>query len=233
MQQPGLFVTGTDTEVGKTRITCWLAGALSKRGVRVGLSKPVASGRAERDGEFYWEDTEALVAASSVPTTPDLVTPVRLTEPLAPPVAARREGIPLTLAHYQSAIQACEGSSDVLLVEGVGGLLCPITEEETVADLAGWWGRPMIVVARLGLGTINHILLTLEAAQARGLKVLGVVINQATADPPTVADETNPAELRRLLSLPVWGPIPHQPQSDSIPAAFDEIADVVMQSLLD
>lgn len=227
MTVQGLFISGTDTGVGKTQITCWLARLLAERGVRVGACKPVASGAEEREGRLVWGDTESLLASISVPASEDLVTPIRLRAPLAPNVAARREGRPLPLGDYRSAIEAWTGRCDVLLVEGVGGLLCPITDDATVADLAQWWGRPVLIVARLGLGTINHTLLTLEAARTRGLAVVGVVINQAERTTGTIAEETNPAELRRLVEVPVWGPIGHQARDEGIPPELRELAELL------
>jgi dethiobiotin synthetase len=221
----GILATGTDTGVGKTRVACWLVRELRRRGVRAGACKPAASGVVEGAGESYWEDARALARALGGEADESLITPMRLREPLAPPVAARREGRTVTLADYQEAILAWEGRCEALVVEGVGGLLCPITDSETLADLAAWWGRPILIVARLGLGTINHTLLTMEAAVARGLEALGVVLNRSDTDPPTLADESNPGELRRRLDVPVWGPILHQPSDEPVPDAVREIAD--------
>jgi dethiobiotin synthetase len=163
------------------------------------------------------------------------VTPIRLEEPLAPPVAARRDPAwqsrSLRLGDYQDAVRAWAGRCDWLLVEGVGGLLCPITETETLADLAVWWGEPVVIVARLGLGTLNHTLLTIEAAQTRGLDVVGVVVNRSDPAPLSVADETNPAEMRRLLPCPVWGPIDFLASDATIPGAVVSMADAILERL--
>ncbi|MBX9652197.1 dethiobiotin synthase [bacterium] len=233
---PGLFITGTDTGVGKTRVTCWLARELASRSLRLGLCKPVATGAMEVDGRRVWEDTEALRSVCPTPISEKLITPIHLLEPLAPNVAARRDpawqGRTLSLLDYQQAIDAWSRRCELLLVEGVGGLLCPITDEETVADLAAWWGRPILIVARLGLGTLNHTLMTVEIARARGLDVLGVLINRSDPAPLTVSDETNPAEMRRLLDVPVWGPTPYQQPDDSLPNAIREVADAFMRRLV-
>lgn len=221
----GVLATGTDTGVGKTRAACWLVRELRRRGVRAGACKPAATGVVEEAGESYWEDPRALARAMGGEADESFITPIRLREPLAPPVAARRQGRSLSIEDYQRAILAWEGRCDLLVVEGVGGLLCPITDSETLADLARWWGRPVLIVARLGLGTINHTLLTMEAAVSRGLDVLGVVLNRPDAGAQTLADETNPEELRRRLDVPVWGPIPHQAADEPAPDAVRQIAD--------
>jgi len=232
---PGLFITGTDTGVGKTRVTCWLARELVSRSLRLGLCKPVATGAMKLEGKRVWEDTESLRAVCPTSVNEKLITPIHLLEPLAPNVAARRDpdwqGRTLALLDYQQAIDAWTRRCEMLLVEGVGGLLCPITDKETVADLAAWWGRPILVVARLGLGTLNHTLMTVEIARARGLDVLGILINRSDPAPLTVSDETNPAEMRRLLDVPVWGPTPFQASDDSVPSPIREVADTFMRRL--
>ena len=231
---PGLFITGTDTGVGKTRVTCWLARELAARGVRIGLSKPVATGAARVGDSLTWEDTQALLAVCPIPNE-KLITPIHLLEPLAPNVAARRDpnwqGRTLQLLDYQRAIDAWTRRCEMLIVEGVGGLLCPITDQETVAELAAWWGRPVLIVARLGLGTLNHTLMTVEIARSRGLNIIGVLLNRAEAGPLSISDETNPAELRRLVDVPVWGPILFDESAEQIPAAIRDVADAVMRNL--
>jgi dethiobiotin synthetase len=198
---PGLFVTGTDTGVGKTRIAAAIARAMTAAGPRVGVLKPVASGA---EPGPIWPDAEALAAAvGGAPR--ERVAPLVFEAPLAPPVAARQAGQTLRWDDlWRSSREALEWWADdrraeVVVVEGVGGWLCPIAEDATVADLAARLDYPVLVVARRGLGTINHTLLTVEAIARRGLRVAGVVLNGSgpTADP--VAEATNPAEIARRL----------------------------------
>lgn len=193
----------------------------------MGASKPVASGAEVVDGQLVWGDAEQLRAACPLGPELDLVTPIRLKDPLAPPMAARREGRTLTFADYQSAMDRWKGKCNDLVVEGVGGLLCPITDQQTILDLAIWWKQPVLVVARLGLGTINHTLLTVQAARAAGLTLAGVVLNRSEPGAPTLADETNPAELRRWLDVPVWGPIDYQDSNAPVPSTIVELCDVI------
>lgn len=194
---PGLFVTGTDTGVGKTYIAAGLARCLVAEGVIVGVLKPLATGVAPG---AWPEDAAALAAAvGAVPL--GWVAPIRMAEPLAPSVAARRAGSALVLSTILGttfeALGLWPAATEIFVVEGVGGLLCPIGEDATAADLAAALDYPLIVVARRGLGTLNHTMMTVEAATSRGLRVAAVVLNGHAGEGP--AGETNPSELSRWL----------------------------------
>lgn len=165
----GLFVTGTDTGVGKTVITAALALGLRARGVHVRVVKPLQSGARADDPEG---DAMLLRRWAGLAEAPEEIAPFAFAAPLAPLVAARLEGRRLELAEVAAAVP--DGS---VLVEGAGGLHVPGGEDWTVADLAAALGLPLLVVARPGLGTVNHTLLTVEAACSRGLAVAGVVLN--------------------------------------------------------
>jgi dethiobiotin synthetase len=215
---PGLFVVGTDTGVGKTRVAAGIARAMAREGRRVGVLKPVATG-AVRDGDGWKvDDAEQLIAAVGGGVETAEVCPIALAEPLAPPVAARRSGRLLdadeifgeTLAairHWQA-----ERGAEVMVVDGVGGLLCPLAEGITVADLAVRVDYPLVIVARRGLGTLNHTLLTVEAALSRSLRVVGVILNGAEPTTDPIAEATNPSELaRRLGPVPILAILSHEP----------------------
>ena len=203
---PGLFITGTDTDVGKTYVTALMAREMREAGVRVGVYKPVASGcTIGAEGRQICPDAEELSRATGGQFDIERIAPQQFQAALAPPVAARLEGTSVDADLLRTGVEWWRGRVDLLLVEGVGGLLCPITEEESVADLVRDLGYPLIVVARLGLGTINHTLLTLEAAQSRGLTVAGVILNQSTQADADVASEFNPAEIVRRSGVPVLG----------------------------
>jgi dethiobiotin synthetase len=137
------------------------------------------------------------------------VTPWAFPEPVAPPVACRHHGVALTLADLAGAVREAGRPGAVTLVEGVGGLLCPLTERDTVADLAASLRLPVVVVARRSLGTLNHTLLTLEVARGRGLPLAGLVVNE-TSPPEGLAEETNVAELERRAGVPLLAVVPHQ-----------------------
>ncbi|MFO0946516.1 MAG: dethiobiotin synthase [Planctomycetota bacterium] len=239
---PGMLVLGTDTGVGKTRVTRWVARHLRACGVNVGICKPAATGSelvASASGSrVTWSDIEELSSELDGETDSGLVGPFRWHSPLAPGVAAGLEfpafataplpkGTPTGqwpgIEDYVRAIDAWTGNCDFLLVEGVGGLLCPLTKQETVADLAVRWGRPVLIVARHGLGTLNHSLLTLEVAQRRGLSVVGVLLNRSTNEPDGLAEQTNASELRARVSLPVWGPLSHELDPRVVPPLITQI----------
>jgi dethiobiotin synthetase len=196
---PGLFISGTDTGVGKTFVACRLAELGRGAGLRMGVLKPAESGRGG--------DAAALRQAAGSRHPLAWVRPYAFKRPLAPAVAAAEEGKRVRLGVLKSAYARMASDSDWTLVEGAGGLLVPYAPGLDGAGLAGALGLPALLVARAGLGTINHSLLSLEAARARGLRVLGIVLNgPARPGDPSVA--TNAAQIRRLGHVPVWGPAP-------------------------
>jgi dethiobiotin synthetase len=204
----GLFFTGTDTGVGKTFVVAEVARLLGAQGRRVRVCKPVATG-AQWRGRWVSDDTCRLAQAAGVGEDElEKITPWAFPEPVAPSVAAPRHGLPLSLHDLAGAIGA-QGRDRPVLVEGVGGLLCPLTAEATVADLVQVVALPLIIVTRRALGTLNHTLLTLQAAETRGLAVAGIVVNETEA-PRSLAEETNVDELRRWVTVPILAVVPHQ-----------------------
>ena len=215
-QPPGLFVTGTDTGVGKTHVASLVARQLAATGVRVGVYKPVCSGAIlDENGRARWNDIDRLREAvrghwSDSDLSDDAICPQRFLAPLAPPLAARAEGRVVDAGQLRRGADGWTGRAEVLIVEGAGGLLSPVSETETVADLARDIGYPLIVVARCGLGTINHSLLTVEAARRRGLHVAGLVLNQSHAGDDLNLWADNAAEIEARCGVPVFGVIPWQ-----------------------
>src|SRR5207302_4707001 len=168
----GLFFTGTDTSVGKTFVMAAVARTLRNQGRRLRVCKPVATGV---DGEGFNEDTRELAEAAGLPGSQwRQVTPWVFPDAVAPPVAAQRQGVVLNLGELAEAVAGLAEADSALLVEGVGGLLCPLTQTHTVADLAAMLGMPLVVVVRRSLGTLNHTLLTLAVARQRRLPVAGI-----------------------------------------------------------
>lgn len=167
-------MTGTDTGVGKTVVTAALALALRARGLDAGVVKPLQSGNAAADPEG---DAMLLKRWAGLAEEPEEIAPFAFRAPLAPLVAARLEGRSLKLDEVVARVRALAGRHELVLVEGAGGLLVPVGLAWTIADLAAALGLPLLVVARAGLGTVNHTLLTVAEARRLGLEVAGVVLN--------------------------------------------------------
>ncbi len=178
----GLFVTGTDTGVGKTLIAGAIASRL-KLARRVEVFKPVATGCRGGRGGLMSDDAAFLAAMADSRRTLDEITPLRYKTAVAPNVAAAREHRPIDLEAMLEAYRSLQGKCDCAIVEGVGGLLCPISDDFWVIHFAKLTGLPLVIVARAGLGTINHTLLTLQVARQAGLVVAGVVINRYLLEP--------------------------------------------------
>jgi dethiobiotin synthetase len=221
-----LFVTGTDTGVGKTTVACALLAAARARGLRVLAIKPVETGCArDPDGSLRPADALALERASrdpcarhdspalDRPTEPTPISTVyRFAAPLAPSVAARMAGDAVALAPIVRAVDRLRSlAPDLLLIEGAGGLLVPLSESTDMTDLAAALDVPLLVVARDSLGTINHTLLTLEAAAARGLRVAGVVLCSVAPGTSDRDAARNADEIARRSRVPVLGQLGHLP----------------------
>jgi dethiobiotin synthetase len=208
---PGLFVTGTDTGVGKTVVAGAIAQWFARRGSSVAVCKPIATGCERRREGLVSEDAEFLASAADARHPLDQVCPQRFIEPLAPAVAAEREGREVDWGIIDRAIQQMCVGSGVMIVEGVGGVMVPLDRKATVLHLAAWLGLPAVVVARPNLGTINHTLLTVAALRSAGVDVAGVVINRYPAENATVAEETNPQAIERWGGVPVLCIVPDEP----------------------
>jgi dethiobiotin synthetase len=207
---PGLFITGTDTDVGKTYVGALIAKSLHQAGYRVGVYKPAASGCRREAGELVSDDAFALWQAAGRPGTLDRVCPQRFEAPLAPHLAARAEGREIDRDLLRDGLNYWRERSDILLVEGAGGLFAPIDDNESFADLAHDFGFPLVIVSKNALGTINHTLLTLHAAKTvhGGLPVAGIVLNHSS--PPNSNDLsiiTNRRELESRCSVPILGEV--------------------------
>lgn len=200
----GWFITGTDTGVGKTIVAGALARIFRESGLRVGVFKPVATGcRHEFDLGLVSSDAEFLAHCADTMDNLATVCPVRYSEELAPMAAAERSKRPIDFEAIREARRRIASHSDVMIIEGVGGLLVPVDAKTKVADLASEFGLPLVVVGRAGLGTINHTLLTIEAAQSRGLTVEAVVLNHYQSMQASLAEETNPEMIARLAGVPM------------------------------
>lgn len=191
----GCFVTGTDTGAGKTVVAAAIVAGLRARGEHVAAFKPVVTGTDDAPPPGWPADHELLGAAAAV--APEEVAPFRFGPAVSPHLAAELAGSSIAPAALVGAARRAAATADVLVAEGVGGLLVPLTDGYLVRDLAHELGLPLVVAARPGLGTINHTLLTLEAARAAGLRVAGVVLTPWPAEPDAML-ASNRATIGRL-----------------------------------
>jgi dethiobiotin synthetase len=208
----GLFITGTDTGVGKTHVTAALLMELRRRGISAAAFKPIACGKGGRhDAEIY-----AAIMDHEQPL--DVINPICLRHPLAPSVAAKLEHKSIDLRKIARTYHHLAANYSVVLVEGAGGLLVPIRKNYFVADLAKSLKLRVVIVARLGRGTINHTLLTVRQANAHGLKIAGLVLNDTVGRRHGLAEKTNIDVLSALCKVPLLGVVPHSKKAHSTAA---------------
>lgn len=201
------FITGTDTGVGKTIIAGALAAAFKEKGIDVGVMKPVASGG--------WDDARFLIKSAGVEDNIFLVNPYCLATPVAPAVAAEIEKLKIDIGRIKAAYEELSRRHEMLIVEGVGGLLVPIYKKYLVTDLIKDLDLPIIIVAKPGLGTINHTLLTIRQARVSRIKILGVIINNYDEASAGVAEKTAPEVIERIGKVPILGIVRHIERPDT------------------
>ena len=227
-----VFVTGTDTGVGKTTVSVGLLGAWRRRKHRVAAIKPAETGCLLRHGEVLWpEDAGRLREAAGLTDVPiAVICPNRYELPAAPSVAGRRERRPFDVdAVIRSRDILARSNPELLLVEGAGGLLVPYGNGATAVDLALALGPiSMLVVARAGLGTINHTALTIAECRRRELRMAGVVLNRVRAERDPSEDD-NASEIESLTGVPVLGTVEHLPEQAS--TDLDALIDAVERAL--
>jgi dethiobiotin synthetase len=223
----GIFVTGTDTGVGKTVVAAALASYLRSAGLDVGVMKPVQTGCRLIHSRLFGDDTRLLMQAAGAQDPSELVTPYCLRHPLAPWTASQLEGVKIKLSVLLKAYWELCRRHIFMVVEGVGGLAVPITARMSVVDLALYFELPLLVVTKSGLGTLNHTRLTLEYARIRKVPVKGIVINQSEKRTVGLAEKTNPAILAALCKVPVLGNIPYIEGLNSGPSGLERRVKVV------
>lgn len=225
-QIKSIFITGTDTGVGKTVVAAGIASALRRRGLNVGVMKPVATGAKRRSNKLVSEDAELLLQASGARDPMELVNPVCLEAALAPSVAAKLANKPVSLNKIWKAYRVLTYMHEAMVVEGAGGLMVPILERYYVADMIKRMRVPVVIVSRPTLGTLNHTLLTVRVAEQYGLDVRGIIINYHDKFKRGVVERLNPSLLEDICNLPVLAEIPHLPEvrpSSLELEVFDEI----------
>ncbi len=211
----GIFVTGTDTDVGKSVIAAGLTAALRSQDIAATYFKPVQSGCREEDGRLIASDARLAKTMAGLEEPLAVLTPVVLKLPLAPAVAAAQEGVRIDLEDIARAYRHLAARNDFLVVEGAGGLYVPLVDNDfLVLDLARWLRLPVVVVARAGLGTINHTVMTVKTVQQAELPVVGIIINQYP-EKPDLAALTNPGIIEAISGRPVLAKVPVIPDLTS------------------
>jgi dethiobiotin synthetase len=215
MTGKGIFITGTDTGVGKTIATAVISRVLRDHGVKVGVMKPVTSGCIVVNGKLVSEDAELLKWASST-TAPDAdIAPYLLSVPVAPSVAATLDGVRICFSTIRAAYKRLAAVHDIVLVEGAGGLMVPLVENLLVSDLIGYLGLPALVVSRPNLGTINHTLMTCFCAKQMGIEIIGIIVNNHP-ETPGPAEKYAPTIIEERSGVPVLGIFPHLYEADPV-----------------
>ena len=220
----GFFITGTDTGVGKTLVAVSLTRALVARGLRVAVMKPVAAGTVHTPTGEFNDDALDLLAVSNVRAPYEDVNPWLLEMPASPHLAARAEGVTIRHDRILDAFGRLAGASDLVLAEGAGGWLAPISATETMADIAAKLGLPVLLVVGLRLGCLNHALLTRDAIRARGLSLAGWIANKLQAEMPLASDNIETLSTRFGMAPLAVVPIGSDLRSEPAPAWATEAA---------
>lgn len=197
-----IFITATDTHVGKTFTTGVLGILLQEKGINVGVMKPV---------QCAGDDAQRLKKLLKLKDELRLINPVFAPEPLSPHLALKRIRKKFNVTIIRTALRELHKRHDLLLVEGAGGLMVPLTENYFNADLIRDLDAEVVIVSRLGLGTINHTLLTINQAKAYGLKIKGIIFCQTKTRQKSLPEQTNPKEIAKLSKVKILGIIPYLP----------------------
>ena len=200
------FITGTDTGVGKTVITAGLAGSMRKLGVDVGVMKPIATGIPQKTG-FKSLDVGIIVEASRTKDSEDLINPTFLPIPASPYDATKFLSLPVDMSLILTTFTKLLSFHDVLLVEGIGGIMTPITKDFFVADMIKAMGIETIIVTRATLGTLNHTMMTYGVCKDYGIKVKGLIINNSD-EKGSAAEKNSPVTLHEITGLDILGVVP-------------------------
>ncbi len=217
--EKGVFVTGSDTGVGKTVIAGAIAAAIEAQGLDVGVMKPVASGAKKIDGKLVSEDAVYLKKIIDSTDDDDLVNPVRLEPSIAPTMAASKSGVPIDINKICKAYEVLTNKHDFVVVEGIGGLMVPIDDTLFVADLVRKMDLALVIVSSDYLGAINHTLLTVEYARSRNIRIKGIVINMLKNGDDFVR------EIEKYSSAPILGTIPFKEEVSVEDCIFGDIVE--------
>jgi dethiobiotin synthetase len=215
----GVFITGTDTGVGKTYVAAGLARALARARVDVGVMKPAETGCRRQSGRLVPRDALLLIKSSEARDSLSFVNPYRFQKPLAPFVAAKLEGKQIVPGRIMRSFHELDRRHDFMIIEGAGGIMVPLRNDYTYRELALDMGLPVLIVARAGLGTVNHTLLTVLALNGKRIKIAGIVLNQFKSTRRGLAEKTNPLLIEEMCGVPVLGVLSNRDER------FDSIAE--------
>lgn len=207
--QKGIFITGTDTGVGKTFVAVGLITTLKNLGFRVCPMKPVETGCRMRKGKLVPGDSLRLIKSAHTDDPLDTINPYRFRHPLAPSIAAELEGALISRNKIFSTYKKLSDKYDITIVEGAGGIMVPLYKRYLYRDLIKDLSLPIIIVSRPYLGTVNHTVLTIEAARNRGIDIIGVIINYSNTMKGDVSEKSNPRVIEKLTRVPVLGVVRH------------------------
>ncbi|MFH1622325.1 MAG: adenosylmethionine--8-amino-7-oxononanoate transaminase [Candidatus Omnitrophota bacterium] len=209
MKNKAIFITGTDTGVGKTIISSGLATAFRDRGIDVGVMKPIATGAIKNKNRLVSQDVELLIKVSNSKDELNLINPYCADSPLAPNIAFKLKKEDISLKIIKECFEKLIKKHQLLLVEGIGGLLVPISDNYLVADLIRDFDIPLIIVSRNGLGTINHTLLTIKQAEESGLDILGIIFNNTKKNKKDISKKTNLEIIKKIAKVNIFGELPY------------------------
>jgi dethiobiotin synthetase len=229
-EKPGLFIAGTDTGVGKTLIAGAIAKILTDKGLKVGVFKPIATGCKRGWDGLVSDDTEFLAYCANSDLSLSTITPVGYSTPAAPIVSAGCDGPAIDFDRIAAAYRDICQNSDVVIVEGIGGVRVPLTPEFDLLDLAVEFALPVVIVARPNLGTINHTLMTIDCVRAAELKIAGVVINGYNATESAVAEETAPEVITKCGVVDILSVVPFD---ETVDIEAPNLGEFVVSSLVD
>lgn len=226
------FITGTDTGVGKTYVAAGLIKAFRTMGLRVCPMKPVETGCRVRRGKLLPSDTRLLIRTSGVKEDLEMINPYRYGPPLAPSVAANMEGDVIGRRRIIDSYHLLKRKYDITIVEGAGGVMVPLQDKYFFIDLIKDLDIPVLIIARPGLGTINHTLLTLDALRRRGIRIIGVVINYCERR-RGLAERTSTETMRQTGRVNLFGVVPHKATKNSAArgAVFNELGEKILSAL--
>jgi dethiobiotin synthetase len=217
--ETGVFVTGSDTGVGKTVVAGAIAAAIKAQGLDVGVMKPISTGAREIEGKLVSEDARYLKKIIGSKDEDELINPICLKPALAPTMAAAESGITIDLDKVWKAFEELKGRHEFIVVEGIGGLMVPVADKLLVADMALKMDLALVVASKHSLGTINHTLLTVECAKNRNLRLKGIVINMLRDGKDFVS------ELKKYSSVPILGTIPFKENVSVENCAFGDLVE--------